>query len=160
MKRYAAAILCVLCVLLLSACNSTDEEEALQRVTLEEVEVLEIDHGSTTLFVETANVEALEVSLLRNTQSAGAVVDQDGNRVKIRLDNDITRMLNIGRMPQLSVRIPADYAGKVVIDGSSGKVTGTGLQNHSLEVKGKSGNISLAFTRLNTMWRYRRQVET
>ncbi|MGG3310530.1 DUF4097 family beta strand repeat-containing protein [Paenibacillus sp. 2KB_20] len=149
MKRYAAAILCVLCVLLLSACNSTDEEEALQRVTLEEVEVLEIDHGSTTLFVETANVEALEVSLLRNTKSAGAVVDQDGNRVKIRLDNDITRMLNIGRMPQLSVRIPADYEGKVVIDGSSGKVTGTGLQNHSLEVKGKSGNISLAFTRLN-----------
>lgn len=149
MKRYAAVILCVLSVFLLSACSSSSEEETLQRVTLEEVEVLEIDHGSTTLFVETANVEALEVSLLRNTKSAGAVVEQDGNRVKIRLDNDITRMLNIGRMPQLSVRIPADYAGKVVIDGSSGNVSGTGLQNHSLQVKGKSGNISLAFTRLN-----------
>ena len=69
--------------------------------------------------------------------------------MKIHLDNDITRILNIGRMPELSVRIPADYAGQVVIDGSSGHVTGTGLQNHSLQVKGKSGNISLAFTRLN-----------
>lgn len=150
MKRYApAAILWVFSMFLLSACSSTSEKEALQRVTLEEVEVLEIDHGSTTLYVETADVEALEVSLLRNTKSAGAIVDQDGSRVKIRLDNDITRMLNIGRMPELSVRIPADYAGKVVIDGSSGHVTGTGLQNHSLQVKGRSGNISLAFTRLN-----------
>ncbi|VTR53990.1 Uncharacterised protein [Actinobacillus pleuropneumoniae] len=111
--------------------------------------MLEIDHGSTTLFVETAYVEALEVSLLRSGSSAGAVVDQTDNRVKISLDHDITRMLNIGRMPQLRVKIPADYAGKVEIDGSSGKVTGTGLQNHSLQVKGKSGNISLAFIRLN-----------
>lgn len=62
MKRYApAAILWILSMILLSACSSTSEEEALQRVTLEEVEVLEIDHGSTTLYVETADVEALEV---------------------------------------------------------------------------------------------------
>lgn len=150
MKRYApAAILWILSMFLLSACGSRGEEEDLQRVTLEDVEVLEIDHGSTTLFVETADVEALEVSLLRSGSSAGAVVDQKDNRVKISLDNDITRMLNIGRMPQLRVKIPADYAGKVEIDGSSGKVTGTGLQNHSLQVKGKSGNISLAFARLN-----------
>ena len=47
---------------LLSACGSRAEEEQLQRVTLEEVEVLEIDHGSTPLYVETADVEALEVS--------------------------------------------------------------------------------------------------
>lgn len=149
MKRYAAAICWILTVFLLSACNFTDKEEALRRVTLEEVEVLEIDHGSTPLYVETADVQALEVSLLRNSSSAGAVVNQENNRVKIHLDNDITRILNIGRMPELSVRIPADYAGKVVIDGYSGHVAGTGLQSHSLEVKGKSGNISLAFTRLN-----------
>lgn len=150
MKRYApAVILWILGVFLLSACSSAGEEEQLQRVTLEKVEELEIDHGSTTLFVETADVEVLEVSLLQSGNSAGAVVDQDGHRMKIRLDNDITRMLNIGRMPQLHVRIPQDYAGKVIVDGSSGKVTGTGLQNHSLQVKGRSGNISLAFTRLN-----------
>ncbi|MBT2765456.1 DUF4097 family beta strand repeat-containing protein [Paenibacillus sp. ISL-20] len=151
MKRYVpAAILWIVSMFLLSACGSRGEEaEQLQRVTLEEVEVLEIDHGSTTLFMETADVEALEVSLLRGANSPGAVVDQDDHRVKIRLDNDITRMLNIGRMPQLRVRIPADYAGKVIVDGSSGNVTGTGLQNHSLQVKGRSGNISLAFTRLN-----------
>ncbi|KOP64678.1 hypothetical protein AMS62_04970 [Bacillus sp. FJAT-18019] len=150
MKRYtAAAILWTLTLFLLSACNSTDEGGDLKRVTLEEVEVLEIDHGSTTLYVETADVEALEVSLLRNTKSAGAVVDKKGNRVRIHLDNDITRMLNIGKMPQLSVKIPANYEGKVVIEGSSGNVTGTGLQNHSFQVKGKSGNISLAFIRLN-----------
>lgn len=150
MRRYtAAAVLCTLTILLLSACNSTDEHGNLQRVTLEEVEVLEIDHGSTTLYVETADVEALEVSLLRNSKSAGAVVDKKGDRIKIHLDNDITRMLNIGKMPQLSVKIPMNYAGKVIIDGSSGSVTGTGLQNHSFQVKGKSGNISLAFNRLN-----------
>jgi len=136
-------------MLLLSACNSTDENGNLQRVTLEEVEVLEIDHGSTTLYVETTDVEALEVSLLRNSKSAGAVVDKKGERVRIHLDNDITRMLNIGKMPQLSVKIPANYEGKVIIEGSSGNVTGTGLQNHSFQVKGKSGNISLAFLRLN-----------
>ncbi|WP_456289418.1 hypothetical protein M1D70_05955 [Paenibacillus sp. AK002] len=76
MKRYApAVILWILGMFLLSACGSRDEEEELQRVTLEEAEVLEIDHGSTTLFVETADVEALEVSLLRSGSSAGAVVD-------------------------------------------------------------------------------------
>ncbi|MGG3283234.1 DUF4097 family beta strand repeat-containing protein [Paenibacillus solani] len=152
MKRYTgtvAAILWTLTLLLLSACNSTDENGNLQRVTLEEVEVLEIDHGSTTLYVETADVEALEVSLLRNSKSAGAVVDKKGDRIKIHLDNDITRMLNIGKMPQLSVKIPANYEGKVIIDGSSGNVTGTGLHNHSFQVKGKSGNISLAFLHLN-----------
>lgn len=150
MKRYApAAILWILSMFLLSACSSTSEEEALQRITIEDVEVLEIDHGSTPLYVETADVEALEVTLLRNSSSAGAVVNQENHRVKIHLDNDITRILNIGRMPELSVRIPAEYAGKVVIDGSSGQVTGTGLQNQSLQVKGRSGNISLTFTRLN-----------
>lgn len=128
-RNVPAAILWILSVFLLSACSSSSEEEALQRVTLEEVEVLEIDHGSTTLYVETADVEAMEVSVLRNSSSAGAVVNQENNRVKIHLDNDITRILNIGRMPELSVRIPADYAGKVVIDGSSGNVTGNGLQN-------------------------------
>ncbi|WP_208652550.1 hypothetical protein [Paenibacillus lautus] len=52
MKRYApAAILWILSMFLLSACGSRGEEEELQRVTLEDVEVLEIDHGSTTLFV-------------------------------------------------------------------------------------------------------------
>lgn len=49
MKRYApAAILWILSMFLLSACGSRGEEEELQRVTLEDVEVLEIDHGSTT----------------------------------------------------------------------------------------------------------------
>ncbi|MGE7825841.1 hypothetical protein [Paenibacillus sp. NPDC093718] len=60
---------------LLSACGSRgeeEEEEQLQRATLEEVEVLEIDHGSTTLFVETGEVEALEVSLLQSGSSAGS----------------------------------------------------------------------------------------
>lgn len=152
MKRYTAAVAAILWILtlfLLSACNSTYEDGDLERVMLEEVEVLEIDHGSTTLYVETADVEALEVSLLRNSKSAGAVVDEKGDRVKIHLDNDITRMLNIGKMPQLSVKIPANYQGKVVIKGSSGNVIGTELQNHSFQVKGKSGNISLAFLRLN-----------
>ena len=146
MKRYtAAAILWIITLFLLSACNSTDEAGDLQRVMLEEVELLEIDHGSTTLYVETADVEALEVSLLRNTKSAGAVVDKKGERVRIHLDNDITRMLNIGKMPQLSVKIPANYEGKVLIDGSSGNVTGTGLQNHSFHVKGKSGEYLTCF---------------
>lgn len=149
MKRYAVAILGVLSLCLLSACSSNVEDEGLQRVTLEEVEVLEIDHGSTTLYVETADVEALEVSLLRNNSSAGAVVNQENNRVKIYLDNDITRMLNIGRMPQLKVRIPQDYGGKIMIEGSSGNVTGTGLQSQSLQLKGQSGNISLTFARLD-----------
>lgn len=149
MKRYTVAILGVLSLFLLSACSSNGASEDTQIVSLQQIEVVEIEHGSTSLHVETADVEALEVLLLSHNKPAKAVVDQADNQVKIHLDNDITRMLNIGRMPQLKVRIPQDYAGKVQIEGSSGNVTGTGLQSQILQLKGKSGNISLAFTSID-----------
>ncbi|EFU42241.1 hypothetical protein PVOR_08135 [Paenibacillus vortex V453] len=63
MKRYTVAILGVLSLFLLSACSSNGASEDTQIVSLQQIEVVEIEHGSTSLHVETADVEALEVLL-------------------------------------------------------------------------------------------------
>ncbi|MFD3450097.1 hypothetical protein ACFDTO_36585 [Microbacteriaceae bacterium 4G12] len=51
------------------------------------------------------------------------------------LKNDVSRLFTIDRMPQLEVRIPSKFTGKIIVDGFSGSAVGKELQTHNLQVK-------------------------
>lgn len=150
--KFRLTILLILIMFLLSACGNERGKgtEDIQTVSLEDIDVLQIDHGSVKLNVESADVDSLEATLLFHDNGPGIVMDKSKQKIKIRLKNDVTRILNIGKMPQLQIRIPLDYKGEVRIEGSSGNVNGSELQTHNLVVKGKSGNISLDFSKFHS----------
>lgn len=52
-------------------------------------------------------------------------------------------------MPQLSIRIPTNYDGKIMIGGSSGSVKIKNLNTNKLDIKGSSGNVSLDYLEIN-----------
>lgn len=131
-------------LIILSGC-SFEEQEDFQRVSLQDIETLYIDHGSNKLILESADIEALEVSLLLFDNGPGLVIDKGRNNIKISIKSDLARLFKIGRMPQLKVRVPFDFRGKMIIDGSSGSVTATDLKTESIVVTGTSGNVSLDF---------------
>ncbi|XID96202.1 DUF4097 family beta strand repeat-containing protein [Paenibacillaceae bacterium WGS1546] len=68
----------------------------------------------------------------------------------MRLKSDIGRMLNIGKMPRLIIRIPSNYEGKVTVDGSSGNVKIKNLNARKLDIKGSSGNVSLDYSEISS----------
>jgi len=149
MNKYYIYLLLLAGMLLLSACSNNEDTEELQAISLEGVDILYIDHGSTALEVESADIESLEAILLMNNNGPGIVIDEGKQKIKIQLKSDIKRMLNIGKMPQLSIRIPNNYEGNVTINGSSGNVKITNLNAHKLDIKGSSGNVSLDYLEIN-----------
>jgi DUF4097 and DUF4098 domain-containing protein YvlB len=138
-------------MLFLSACsyNENDHDHG-QTVSLEGIDNLYIDHGSTTIKVESADIESLEASVLVNNNGPGIVIDEGKQKINIRLKSDIRRILNIGKMPQLSIRIPTHYEGKVTINGSSGNVKIKNLNTEKLDIKGSSGSVSLDYSKINS----------
>ncbi|MCM3342559.1 DUF4097 family beta strand repeat-containing protein [Paenibacillus sp. MER TA 81-3] len=149
-KRFI--MLLVLVMFFLSACGHANDDgtEDFQSVSLKDIDILQVDHGSVKLNVESADIDSLEASLLLYDNGPGIVMDKSKRKIKIRLKNDVSRLLKIGQMPQLQVRIPSDYMGQVVVDGSSGSVTARELETHSLQITGKSGNISLDFAKFHS----------
>ncbi|TQR41690.1 DUF4097 family beta strand repeat-containing protein [Paenibacillus popilliae] len=144
MKKYCIGLLLV-GMLFLSACSSY-QENAAHAVSLKGIENIHIDHGSTTLIVESADIESLEAI----SNGPEIVIDKEKDNIKIRLKSDIRNIVNIGKMPQLSVRIPNSYKKKVTLDGSSGNVKITNLCTQKLDIKGSSGNVSLDYVKINS----------
>jgi len=145
-KFYICLLLVVM--LFLSACSSNQEEDA-HTVSLKGIDNIHIDHGSTTLEVESADIESLEASWL-NSNGPEIVIVEGKDTIKIQLKRDIREIVNIGKMPQLSVRIPNRYERKVTIDGSSGNVKIKNLNTQNLDIKGSSGNVSLDYAEINS----------
>lgn len=136
-------------MLFLSACGSDEATEESRHASIEDVNTVHIDHGSTPLQLEVADIDSLEASLVLPRGGDGLVMDESPNSVDIRLKSNISQLLNLGKKPRLRILIPSHFEGKVVVQGSSGSVTGTGLRSHSLDIQGKSGNIKLQFAELN-----------
>jgi len=147
MKKYYTCLI-LAGILFLSACNNEVQEE-IHAVAFKGVENIYIDHGGTTLKVESADIESVEVSLLYNNNGSGIVIDEGKQYIRIRLKGDIRRLLNIGKMPQLLIRVPASYAGNITVDGSSGNVKIKNLNNQKLDIKGSSGNVTLEYAHIN-----------
>lgn len=150
--KFRNLILFVVILLLLSACENVnhDGSDETKQFSLDDIETLHIDHGSTKLFIESADIESLEATLRLYDNGPGMVTDRSKQQLDIRLKSDVTRILNLGRQPQLHVRIPLNYKGQVILEGSSGTVTGSDLQTHNLTVTGKSGNINLDFAEFHS----------
>ncbi|MCG7408333.1 DUF4097 domain-containing protein [Paenibacillus sp. ACRRX] len=145
MNKYYVCLLLV-GILFLSACGAN--EEAMQTVSLKGINNIYIDHGSTTVEVESADIESVEASWLNNN-GTGIVIDKENEQFNIRLKSDFRNIVNIGKMPQLSLRIPANYEGKVTMDGSSGNVKIKNMNTQKLDIKGKSGNVLLDYLEIN-----------
>lgn len=149
--KFRNLILYVLIMLLVSGCGSTNrnENEEIQQFSLKDIETIHIDHGSTKLVIESVDIESLEATLLLHDNGPGMEMDRNRQQLDIKLKSDVTRILNLGQQPELHVRIPIDFTGQVITQGSSGSMTGVNLQSHSLKVIGKSGNIKLDFAKLH-----------
>ncbi|MEO4053770.1 DUF4097 family beta strand repeat-containing protein [Solibacillus sp. CAU 1738] len=145
MNKYYVSLFLV-GILFLSACGSNEEDT--KNTVLKEVKNIYIDHGSTTVEVESADIELVEASWLNNN-GPGIIFDEEKEQINIRLESDFRNIINIGKMPQLSVRIPTNYEGKVTIEGSSGNVKIKNLNTQNLYIKGKSGNVSLDYLEIN-----------
>lgn len=144
MNKYCICLL-LMVMLFLSACSSYQENDA-HAVSLKGIENIHIDHGSTTLIVESADIESLEAF----SNGPEIVIDKEKDNIKIQLKSDIRNIVNIGKMPQLSVRIPNSYERKVTVDGSSGNVKIINLSTQKLDIKGGSGNVSLDYLKINS----------
>lgn len=140
MKKYYVCLLLV-GILLMSACSSDEDS---QTMSITGIESINIDHGSTSLILESADIESIEASWL-NVDGPGIVVDEKGDQINISLKSDFRNIVSIGKMPQLSVRIPTSYEGKVKIDGSSGNANVKNLHVQELAINGKSGDVSLEY---------------
>lgn len=149
MNKYCVYLL-LMGLLFLSACSNYGEKAELQTISLADIDLLHIDHGSTTLEVESADIDSLEATLLMKHNGPGVVIDEGKEKIKIRLKSDIKRMLNIGKMPKLLIRIPNNYEGIVTIGGSSGNVKINNLNAPKLDIKGSSGNVSLDYLEINS----------
>lgn len=146
MKKFYGCLL-LICIFSISACGHNEIED-LQMMSLYGIDTIHIDHGSTTVHVSTADVAELEASLLMHDNGPGVLFDKERRNLKIRLKSDVRRVLNIGQMPELFIRVPIGYEGKIIVDGSSGHVNINDLYAEELDIRGKSGNISLDYTEI------------
>lgn len=149
--KFRNLIIYVLIMLLVSGCGAinSDGNEEIQQFSLKDIEAIHIDHGSTKLFIESADIESLEATLRLYDDGPGMVMDRNEQQLDIKLKSDVIRILNLGHQPELHVRVPIDFTGQVITQGSSGSMTGVNLQSHSLKVIEKSGNIKLDFAKLH-----------
>jgi len=149
-KLLTASIL-LAALLIVGACNSNSIEtpDEIQHAAITDIETVQIDHGSTPLLLEVAEVETLQATLLLPRGKGGINMDEARGTLRIHLQNNIANMFNLGKMPQLHVIIPSHFTGKVVVKGSSGNVIGDNLRSHHLDIQGKSGNVTLRYAELN-----------
>ncbi|MBD8497287.1 DUF4097 family beta strand repeat-containing protein [Paenibacillus arenosi] len=114
-------------------------------VSLKDIHTIYINHGSTALHVSSFEAEELNASFIASDDGSGIKLDKSKSELNISLKSDIRRILNLREKPELFVQIPAEYKGRVIINGSSGHVHIQDTNAELLEIKGKSGNITMNF---------------
>ncbi|MGG4264565.1 DUF4097 family beta strand repeat-containing protein [Peribacillus simplex] len=144
MKKYMG-VLILLGLIILVACTNGEEAEDFQKTSLSNIDTIHIENASTKVNVVSADIEDLEVSLLLYDDGPGIIMDKGKRKITIGLKNDITRLAKLGKKPELEVRIPSEFEGEIIVDGSSGNVVGKELKTHNLQVDVSSGNVKLDF---------------
>ncbi|MGE7625368.1 DUF4097 family beta strand repeat-containing protein [Viridibacillus sp. NPDC096237] len=145
MKKYFIFMSVIFTVMFLSACAKSEGSEDIQMAPLKDIDSIHIENGSINLDIVSADIDEFEAYLLLYDNGPGIIMDKGKQKLTIRVKNDVTRLFKIGRMPQLEVRIPTEFKGEIIVDGSSGNVVGKELQTHNLKVNGRSGNVKLDF---------------
>ncbi|WP_051217458.1 DUF4097 family beta strand repeat-containing protein [Paenibacillus assamensis] len=117
-------------------------------VALKDIHTIYINHGSTALHVSSYEAEDLKASFIASDDGPGIKLHKSKRKLNISLKSDIRRMLNLREKPELFVQIPSQYEGRVIINGSSGQVNIQDTNAELLEVRGKSGNITMDFSEI------------
>lgn len=145
MRKTCLIILVIPAVIFLSACMGENEREDLQIASLKDIDTILIDYGSTNVNIVSADIDHLEVSMLLHDNGPSIAIDKEKHKVTIQQKKDLIRLFKIGKKPQLEVRIPIEFTGEIILDGSSGDVLGENLQAHNIRVNGSSGKVELDF---------------
>ncbi|MEK4091988.1 MULTISPECIES: DUF4097 family beta strand repeat-containing protein [unclassified Viridibacillus] len=145
MKKYCKVMLLILTIMFLSSCAGGGESEDIQMASLKDIDSIYIENGSIDIDVVSADIDELESYLHLYDNGPGIEMEEGEQKITIRLKNDITRLFKINRMPHLEVRIPTEFKGEIIVNGSSGSIVGKDLQTHNLQVNGKSGSVKLDF---------------
>ncbi|NMO96737.1 DUF4097 domain-containing protein [Paenibacillus lemnae] len=136
---------------ILTACGEREGTVDVQSTSLEGVEQIHIDHGSTSVHLESdPELSDLEVSITTYDSEPAVLLDTQNDTISISMNYDLRRIVNIGRKPHLTIRVPDYYKGKIVVQGSSGNVNSANVQAEELIIQGKSGRISLDYEELRT----------
>src|SRR5687767_1610261 len=124
MKKYCMVMSVILTIMFLSACTEGGESEDIQMASLKDIDSIYIDNGSIDIDVVSADIDELEAYLHLYDNGPGIVMAKGKQKLTIRLKNDITRLFKIDQMPHLEVRIPTEFKGEIIVNGSSGSVVG------------------------------------
>lgn len=137
-----------LILIMLAGC-STREEVVVNKESVENIEEIMINFASTDVVFSPSKTNEIEANLTVNDDGPGAIVEKSSKQISIKLDTDITRLFNLSKKPTLEVKVPKQYKGKIMLDGSSGNVTGKELIQNEIEIRSSSGNVKLHFIKLN-----------
>lgn len=146
LKSISLKLLFVLFIL--TGC-STGEDIVVSKESLNDVEEIIINFASTDVNFLPSESDELEIFLTVYDNGPGVILDKSSKRLSIELDNDITRLFNLRKKPTLEVRIPSEFNGKVILDGSSGNIYGEDLAQNEIDIRASSGNIKLHFLKFS-----------
>lgn len=146
-KQFALSLLLI--VTMLTGCSTGEKEVVVNKGSIEDIEEIIINYASTDVEFLPIETNELETYLTVYDDGSGAIIDKSSTQLIINLENDITRLLNLKKKPTLEVRIPLQFKGKIILDGSSGNVTGKELIQNEIEVRSSSGNVNLHYLEVN-----------
>ncbi|MFC5734259.1 DUF4097 family beta strand repeat-containing protein [Cytobacillus gottheilii] len=138
-----------LVLIMLAGCSTGEEEVIVNKESVEDIEEIKINFASTDVKISPGESDQLETHLNVYDDGTGAILDKSSKRLSIDLDKDITRLFNLKNQTSLEVKVPQQFKGKIIMDGSSGNVSGKELIQNDIEVRTSSGNIKLYFVELN-----------
>lgn len=134
---------------MLTGCSTGEKEIVANKGSMKDIEEVIINFASTDVEFSPSESNELETYLTVYDDGSGAILDKSSKQLSVDLDNDITRLFNLKKKPTLEVRIPLQFKGKIILDGSSGNVTGKELIQNEIEVRSSSGNVNLQFLELS-----------
>lgn len=140
MKKYIFLISLIL-IIFMQGCGNSDGENS-QSAKVDDIKTIVIDHGSTNLLLKSADQQDLKATY----SNQNITMDKNDEQITLGIKKNLFHIgpkLNMN--DKFEVIIPDNFAGKLVINGSSGDVSSDQLSTNNLDIETKSGNISISF---------------
>ncbi|KOP69689.1 hypothetical protein AMS59_22465 [Lysinibacillus sp. FJAT-14745] len=138
-----------LVLIMLAGCSTGEEEIIVNKESIDDIEEIKINFASTDVMFSPSETNELEAFLTVYDDGPGAILVKSSKQLSIELDTDITRLFNLSKKPTLEVKIPMQFKEKIILDGSSGTVTGKELIQNDIEIRSSSGHVKLHFIEFN-----------
>lgn len=134
--------------MVLAGCREGSEEVLVQKESTGDLGEVAVDFASTDVKVTVGEGDEVETHMTVYDGGPGVSLDRNGDRLTIKVDSNAIRLVNLKKKPSLEIRIPESFTGTLVLDGSSGNVSGEELGRHRIEVGTSSGDVDLHVTDL------------